>query len=50
MKITFNTTAAGNDGIEVDAIKLTGKLLPEGITDPQKSVTMIMMKKGYDVR
>ena len=35
MKITFNTTASGNDNIEVDAIKLTGKLLHEGITDPK---------------
>ena len=34
MKITFSTLAAGSDGIEVDAIKLTGIPLPEGIADP----------------
>ena len=30
--LTFNTSAAGSEGIEVDAIQLTGSPLLEGMT------------------
>ena len=31
MLVTFIPLAVGSDGIEIDAMKLTGKLLPEGM-------------------
>ena len=50
MLITFNTAAAGNESIEVDAIKLTGIPLPEGKTERNYkliNVKMKIMTKNY---
>ena len=48
VKIVFDPSAAGGDWIEVDAVKLMGKSLPEGTTFNIDCQKLFHVKRYYN--